>query len=265
MPERPVVSRSLAVITGASSGIGLAFAQRLAPRHDLLLIARREARLREIAAELSARHGTRVEVLAADLAEPQALAAVAARIGAEASLGLLVNNAGFGHRGAFWDADLEVLEAMHRLHIMAVVRLTHAALRVLVAKNSGAVINVASVAAFGQRAGNTAYGATKAWLATFSEGLYLDLEQTNSAVTVQALCPGFTYSAFHDLLGEDRRKLAPASLWLTAERVVDESLAALPRRQLVVVPGWRYRWLVGVLTKLPLGIKLTLEARSGAP
>jgi short-subunit dehydrogenase len=258
------MARSLAVVTGASSGIGLAFAQRLAAQYDLLLVARREDRLRMLAVELAARHGARVDVLAADLADPGALDAVAARLTAESSLGLLVNNAGFGHRAAFWEADLAVIETMHRLHVMAIVRLTHAALAVLVAKNAGAVINVASVAAFGQRAGNAAYGATKAWLTTFSEGLYLDLARAHSAVKVQALCPGFTYSGFHDLLGEDRARLAPAPLWLTAERVVDESLDALARGTLVVIPGWRYRLLVGLLTKLPWRVRLRLEARSSA-
>jgi short-subunit dehydrogenase len=252
------------VITGASSGIGLAFAQQLAAQYDLLLVARREERLAALAAELEAQSGARVDVLAADLGDERALRAVAARLGAEPSLALLVNNAGFGHRAAFWEADLSVIEAMHRLHIMAIVALTHAALRVLVAKNSGAVINVASVAAYGQRAGNASYGATKAWLTTFTEGLYLDLVQAGSAVKVQALCPGFTYSGFHDRLGEDRAQLAPASLWLTAERVVEDSLAALERGTLIVVPGWRYRLLVGVLTKLPLRLKTYLEARSGA-
>jgi short-subunit dehydrogenase len=242
----------------------MAFAHKLAPRYDLLLVARSEERLRALAAELAARHGAQVDVFAADLTEPRALEAVADRIGTLGTLGLLVNNAGFGHRAAFWDADLAVIEAMHRLHVMAIVRLTHAALSVLVAKNGGAVINVASVAAFGQRAGNAAYGATKAWLTAFSEGLYLDLAQARSAVKVQALCPGFTYSGFHDLLGENRRQLAPASLWLTAEEVVDESLAALSGGGLIVVPGWRYRLLVGLLTKLPLRLKLYLEARSGS-
>ncbi len=252
------------MITGASSGIGLAFAQQLVAQYDLLLVARREERLVALAAELGARNGARVDVLAADLGDERALRAVAARIGAEPSLALLVNNAGFGHRAAFWEADLPVLEAMHRLHVMAIVALTHAALRVLVAKNSGAVINVASVAAYGQRAGNASYGASKAWLTAFTEGLYLDLVQAGSAVKVQALCPGFTYSGFHDRLGEDRAQLAPASLWLTAERVVADSLAALERGTLIVVPGWHYRLLVGVLTKLPLRLKTYLEARSGA-
>jgi short-subunit dehydrogenase len=190
------MSKPLAVITGASSGIGMVFARRLAPDHDLLLVARRQDRLAALAAELTARHGSVVGVIVADLTNAADLAVVADRIAAAPNLSLLINNAGFGHRAAFWEADLNVIEDMHRLHVMAIVRLTHSALRVLVAQNRGAVINVASVAAFAQRAGSASYGATKSWLSTFTEGLYLDLKKAGSAVAVQALCPGFTHSAW---------------------------------------------------------------------
>jgi short-subunit dehydrogenase len=133
----------------------------------------------------------------------------------------------------------------------------------MVKQNRGALINVASVASFAQRAGNASYGASKSWLATFSEGLYLDLKKANSAVTIQALCPGYTYSGFHDLLGEDRNRLASPSLWLTPEAVVDCSLAALPSRKLFVVPGWRYKLLIAVVSKLPWWLKIRLEASQG--
>jgi short-subunit dehydrogenase len=243
----------------------LAFARKLAPDYDLLLIARRAERLRALASELIERHGSVVTVLAADLADEPQLSMVADTIAEESNLTLLVNNAGFGHRGAFWSADLAVLERMHRLHIMAPLRLTHAALGVLVNKNRGAVINVASVASFAQRAGSASYGATKSWLASFTEGLYLDLRKANCAVTVQALCPGFTYSEFHDLMREDRSKSAPPSFWLTTEEVVDASLSALSRRSLFVVPGWRYKLLIAVLTKLPSWVKLRVQAASASP
>ncbi len=250
----------LAVITGASSGIGLAFARRLAPDHELLLIARRGDRLEEVGAELRARSRLGVSILAADLTDERQLAGVADRIRRESNLRLLINNAGFGYRGPFWQADLEVLDRMHRLHVTAALHLTHAALGVLVPQNRGAIINVASVAAFAQRAGSAGYGATKSWLATLTEGIYLDLKKANSAVVVQALCPGFTYSGFHDVMGEDRRRLAPPSMWLTAEQVVDASLRALPGGSLIVIPGWRYQWLVAALRSLPMWLKLRLEA-----
>jgi short-subunit dehydrogenase len=253
--------RSLAVITGASSGIGAAFARRLARDHDLMLIARRRDLLDPLARELHARHGCRVEVVVADLTDEAQLSAAAAAIAAEPELHLLINNAGFGHRGLFWEADLGVIEKMHRLHVTATLRLTHAALGVLVRRNAGAIINVASVAAFGQRARNASYGATKSWLATLTEGLYLDLHHAGSAVIVQALCPGFTISEFHTLLGETRDRLAPPSLWLTADAVVDASLKGLADRSLFVIPGWRYRLLLGLLRTLPTALKLRLERR----
>jgi short-subunit dehydrogenase len=255
------LAKSLAVITGASSGIGMVFARKLAPEYDLLLIARRQEHLAALADELSAQHGSVIKVIAADLSDLKDLGAVAERIAAEPDLALLVNNAGFGYRGAFWEADLNILEKMHRLHVMAIVRLTHAALRVLVAQNRGAIINVASVAAFAQRAGSASYGATKSWLTAFTEGLYLDLKKARSAVVVQALCPGFTYSGFHDVMGEDRQRVAPAAFWMTAEQVVDDSLTALARRTFCVVPGWHNKLIVASLTKLPTWLKLYLESR----
>ncbi len=256
------MTKPLAVITGASSGIGKAFARRLAPSHDLLLIARREDKLTALANELTARSGSVIKVLAADLTDEPQLNVVAERIAAEPELALLINNAGFGIRRTFWETDLEILENMHRLHVMAVIKLSHAALRVLVAKNRGALINVASVAAFAQRAGSAGYGASKSWLSALTEGLYLDLKKADSAVAVQALCPGFTYSEFHDIMGENRLHLAPAPFWMTADRVVEESLAALARGTLFVIPGWRYRWLTAVLTKLPIRLRLYVESRS---
>jgi hypothetical protein len=253
------MQRLLAVITGASSGIGEVFARKLAPQYDLLLVARNKQRLTALAGELAAEHGCDVRVLDADLSDAAQLDAVADRIAAEPNLALLVNNAGFGYRGRFWEADVEALEKMHRLHVLALVRLSHAALRVLVPQNRGAVINLASVSAFVQRAGSASYGATKSWVAAFTEGLYLDLRQAKSAVTVQALCPGFTYSAFHDVMGEDRKRLAPASFWMKAEDVVDDSLRGLARGTVFVVPGWRYKVLVAISRALPLWLKLRVE------
>jgi short-subunit dehydrogenase len=254
------MQRSLAVITGASSGIGEVFARKLVGNHDLLLVARNKDRLSALAGELAAQHGSVVSVLQADLSDPAQLAQVAERISAEPSLSLLVNNAGFGYRGAFWEADLERLENMHRLHIMALVRLSHAALRVMVPKNRGAIINLASVASFVQRAGSASYGASKSWVAAFSEGLAVDLRTAKSAVAVQALCPGFTYSGFHDRMGEDRARIASASFWMKAEDVVDDSLRALAKGTVFVVPGWRYKVLVAILRRLPFRLKLRIEA-----
>ena len=256
------MGKSVAVITGASSGLGVVFARRLAASHDLLLIARRKERLDALAAELTAQHGCRVTVLPADLSDEKELAVAADRIAGLENLALLVNNAGFGMRGLFWEAGLDIHEQMHRLHVMATLRLSHAALRNMVARNSGGIINVASVAAFARRSGSVSYGATKTWMTTFTEGLYLELKSIRSAVKVQALCPGFTYTEFHDTALIDRTAMAPPSLWLRAEFVVDESLKALPRGKLLVVPGWRYKAIVALISKLPTPLRIALEAAS---
>jgi hypothetical protein len=246
-------TRPLAVVTGASSGIGEVFARTLAARgFDLLLIARRRDRLDALARELGG------EVLPADLTRDDDLARVEARLSGAANLELLVNNAGFGAGGAFAKADLAPQDAMHRLHILATLRLTHAALPGMVARRKGGIINVSSVAAFLTNPGAIGYCSTKAWINSFTEGLYLELKSMNSPVRVQALCPGFVYSEFHDTAKMDRRKLAPPAWWLKAEMVVAESLDGLDRGKLFVIPSVRYRMLVAVMNTIPRRLKRAL-------
>ncbi len=254
-PRRP-----LAVVTGASSGIGEVFARRLAPTHDLLLVARRRERLESVASGLAAAHGTVAEVMVADLSLEVQVSVLAERLRNEASLELLVNNAGFGISGPFWEQGLEHNEQMHRLHVGATLRLCHAALANLVPRNRGAIINVASVAAFVRGAGSATYGATKSWMTAFTEGLHLDLRSVGSRVTVQALCPGFTYSEFHDVMAVRRETRASRFFWLSADSVVDASLSGLARGRLYVVPTWRYAILVALLTKLPDRMRIAFES-----
>jgi short-subunit dehydrogenase len=249
----------LAVVTGASSGIGATFARKLAGRYDLLLVARRKDRLEQLASELRAAHDTSVAVLAADLSKAEDAAVLAERLAAEPRLGLLVNNAGFGTKGRFWEATLDSQEQMHQLHVMATVRLTHAALGNMVLRNEGAVINVASVAGFVRGPGSVSYCATKSWMNIFSEGLYVELRGMGSRVTVQTLCPGFTYSEFHDTMAIDRDKVAGKGFWMSADQVVDASLAGLRKGKLYVIPGWRYRLLTAVVSKLPSRLRLAVE------
>jgi short-subunit dehydrogenase len=243
----------LAVITGASSGLGVVFARKLAARgFDLLLIARREERLKSIAREIGEQYHVRAEILAADLTNDEALAGAAMRIREAPDLGVLVNNAGFGTLGYFFEADPHSQEQMHRLHVLATVRLSHAALANLVprAQAGTGIINVSSVAAFAPSLQNVSYGATKTWMNRFTEGLAVELAVKSSPATVQALCPGFILTEFHDTAGVDRSAI-PASLWMTGDFVVEESLRGFDRRTLFVVPGWRYKLLVWVLRLLP--------------
>ena len=147
---------------------------------------------------------------------------------------------------------------------MATMRLSYAALRNMVARDSGAVINVSSVAAFVRAARSASYCATKSWMAVFSEALHLELQSASSKVYIQALCPGYTYSEFHDALGVDREKLAPSWLWMTAEQVVDASLRGFLQRKFLVVPGWHYGVMTSVLSKLPTGLRLSTCFRRSA-
>jgi len=245
--------RRLALITGASSGIGAAFARALAARgYALVLVARRRERLEELAGELRHNSGIAVEIMAADLARDEDMEAVARKIASEEQLELLVNNAGFGALGDYHEADLCRQMEMHRVHVLATVRLTHAALPGLVARGRGGVINVSSVAAFVRMPGHAGYNATKAWMNAFTECLHLELKRAGSPVRVQALCPGYTYTGFHDALGVDRSEVMPLrSFWMAAEYVVAESLKAFDRGAWLVVPGWRYRWVVGLLRHTP--------------
>jgi short-subunit dehydrogenase len=255
------MANRIAAITGASAGFGAVFARKLAAQgYDLLLIARRQDRLDQLGAELARAHPIAAETLVADLSLLEDLDRIAGRIAAEPRLDLLINNAGFGTKQRYWEAPLDGQAAMHRVHIEATMRLSHAALRSMVARDRGAIVNVSSVAGFFRSPANVSYCATKSWMNAFTEGLYLELATAGSNVTVQALCPGFTYTEFHDVMGVDRAQVA-SWLWMNAGDVVDASLAALPSRKLYVIPGWKYRFFVALATKLPAAVRLRLEAR----
>lgn len=251
----------LAVITGASSGIGAAFATALARRkYDLVLVARRADRLRESAQGLARTHGVNVEPLPADLTSDQDLDRVAQRIAAAPNLELLINNAGFGSRGKFFEADLPSQENMHRLHVLATVRLTHAALKGMVARARGGIVNVSSVAGFWQAPGNVSYCATKCWMNSFTEGIAQELAGVNSPVKLQALCPGYTRTEFQDAAGLSTDHIGN-SMWISAEDVVSESLRGLDRGKVFVIPGWRYKAATFLFQHAPRGILRAAAAR----
>ena len=259
-----MAERRVAVITGASSGIGEEFARQLAARgYDLLLVGRRHDRLQAVAAEVTAAQPIEVEVVVADLASDEGRGLLAARIGSEPDLALLVNNAGFGTVGIFWEADVKQQDEMHRLHVLTTLALSHAALRNLSAQAKPGVgrgvINVSSVASFGQSPSNVSYCATKAWMTSFTQGLAIELAAKSSALRVQALCPGFTYSEFHDRMGMARDPI-PKQLWLAADFVVRESLRGFDRDELIVVPGWRYKIIVAFIRAMPSSLMRRIAA-----
>lgn len=238
-----------ALITGASSGIGEAFAWRLAKDgYSLILVARRKERLDALAIELQARQKIAVEVFAADLSQPADVQRVVQRITECENLALLVNNAGFGQAGSFWEADARGELDMTQVHVTATVQLSRAALPGMVARKTGGVINVSSIAAFSARRTGTLYHATKAFLNAFSQGLAAELK--DSGVKIQALCPGFTITRFHDTpeYQNFRRSSIPRFLWMTPEQVVNTSLSDLQKGRVISIPGSLYRLIVFLLT-----------------
>jgi uncharacterized protein len=240
-----------ALITGASSGIGAAFARRLAGLgYDLVLVARRGDRLSALAAELEGAHGIRAETLVADLIADDGVERVAETVATIPNLELLINNAGVGAEGRFCEGDIGPQIDMVRLHVLASVRLTHAALPGMTLRRHGGVINVASLAGLMALPGNVTYCATKGYLITFSKALQLEL--TGTGVHVQALCPGFTHTEFHDDLQDFDKARMPAILWMPAEAVVEASLDGLARGEVVCIPGFGNR-LLGLLGSSPLG------------
>ena len=240
-------SRRQALVTGASAGIGKVFAEQLADRgYDLIVVARRVERLESLRDELAQRSGVQVEVLSADLADDAEVARVVEHIEQQSNIEVLVNNAGFGVSGAYHEAEAAKNLAMIRVHVEATARLTRAALPQMVANAKGYVINVSSMAGFFSAPGSVSYCATKAFLNSFSESLQCELRRTG--VSVQALCPGFTYSDFHDQPDAkmDRGKV-PKWMWMSAEQVVKISLDSMGSRQSIRVPGMVNRLLSVVL------------------
>lgn len=245
--------RKTALVTGSSSGIGAAFARGLAGNgYDLILVARREDRLAALAEECRKQHGVTAEILAADLAKPEDVDRIGKRIADTSSLELLVNNAGFGTTGSFADVEWAKHRDMIQVHVTASLSLTHAALPGMIARRKGGIINVSSMAAFLAMPNAVTYCATKMCLITFSQGLAKELASTG--VRVQALCPGFTYTEFHDTqeFAKFKRSDVSAGMWMSAEAVVGESIAALESGRVVFMPGRKNRLLMTV-HKSPLG------------
>lgn len=256
-------ARPVAVVTGASAGLGRAFATQLAERgFDLILVARDAERLRALCDELMLRYSVTAEPWPADLSRDEPMRALAEHLAHNDRILLLVNNAGFGTKGRFASRPVSEQATMLELHVMAPMLLTRAVLPGMIARREGRIITVSSVASFTASPGNVNYCATKAYQRVMCEALAMELAGTG--VSVQALCPGFTHTEFHGRAGIDKSKGVPSWAWLDAERVVRESLAAaFGDGPVVVVPGRRYRVVVFLLRHMPLWVRRRLQERYG--
>jgi short-subunit dehydrogenase len=239
-----------ALVTGATSGIGAAFARRLAADgHDVVLVARDTARLDETAGRLREEAGVQVEVLAADLATEAGQDAVASRLAdAHRPVDLLVNSAGLSLNTPFLRSTAEAEARLLSLNVNAVMRLTLAALPGMVERRRGAIVNVSSVAGFGAAMPGSTYPATKAWVTNFTESVALSVARFG--VQLMALCPGYVRTEFHQRAGINMSK-TPDWMWLDVDELVADALRDLRRGKVVSVPDWKYKVAVFGLRHLP--------------
>jgi len=236
-PSPDVAHPKAALITGASSGLGSEFARQLASAgYNLVLTSRRENRLRELANTLHRNYSVDIQVHLADLSQPLDIESLVSIINSQPCLDLLVNNAGFGTVGSFYQVDTNKEQAMLNVHVVAPVMLTRASLPGMLSRHHGGIIFVASIAGL-IPIRNVLYHSTKSFQIHFLEVLQLELH--GSGVYLQALCPGYTVTGFHDTSEYTHftRRSVPHFLWMTSEQVVSESLKALPRNRLFCFPG----------------------------
>jgi uncharacterized protein len=229
-----------ALVTGASSGIGASCARLLASAGtDLVVVARHADRLADVAAQLRDTCKVGVEVLAADLTDPAARALVEARLADRGQpVELLVNNAGFGAEGSFARQPIGNAQSQIELNVLALTRLTHAALPGMLERGHGGILNVSSMAGFVLSPGSAVYGATKAFVTSFSESLHVEVRK--AGVHVTALCPGFTRTEFHAASGVDASGI-PGFAWLESDDVARAGLAAVAAGRALSVPGAQYK------------------------
>lgn len=226
--------KGTALITGASTGIGAVYADRLAHRgYDLIVVARNEARLLETAARLKST-GRKIETITADLTKKEDVRRVAERLHSDSTITALVNNAGLGSAGKLLDANIDDLEAMIDLNVTALTRLALAALPAFIARKNGLLINISSVVALAPDLLNGTYSGTKAYVVNFTQALKNELEGTG--VAIQAVLPGATATPFWEKAGRPVEYL-PGEIVMTAEDMVDAALAGLDQNELVTIPS----------------------------
>ncbi|MFT5133303.1 MAG: short-subunit dehydrogenase [Gammaproteobacteria bacterium] len=244
----------LAVITGATSGIGAEFARQLAQTHKTLwLIGRREQKLNQLAENLRSRYGIEALVMIMDLSDQSLIDELASQLQEQTQLSTLVNNAGYAEDGDFHKLDWRLHQDIMNVHVDATLKLSYAALKVMSSNGQGTIINVSSVASFLPTPNSPLYGPTKAFIRSFSETLAVKYKAHN--IRIQALCPGFTITDFHEKIGLDPdsfyKDRGIMRAW-SSEFVVKKSLLDLQKGKVVSVPGWNYKLIVMLLRILPI-------------
>jgi len=253
-------TQGTACITGASSGIGEAFARRYAAKgYALLLHGRRKENLERLCQELKSRYGITAEYLLAELSHPDGVHILEERLRSIPDLAVLVNNAGFGLRDSFTRESIGVQERMIHTHISATVRLTHAVLPGMRQRGAGTIINVSSIAGFLVGPKSATYCATKAYITSFTESLHLEL--VGSGIRIQSLCPGYTRSDFHSRMGLDTSGDSFRH-FMTADDVVERSLKALEKGKVVCIPGVRYMMIALAARLIPRTLYYWLAGRT---
>ncbi len=253
--------RPIALVTGASSGIGHSFARLLArDGHDLVLVARDSGRLETLAKQLDVEHGAASEVLPADLTDRAQLARVEARLRGTPPVDVLINNAGFGTFGKFHELDIEGEDREVQLNVTALMRLTHAALGPMVQRGKGSVLNVSSIAGMQPVPGDATYAATKAFVLDFTEALHEELRGTGVHMTV--VCPGFTRTEFQERASYNPRHV-PVFMWQSPDEVAAAALGALAKNRATCVPGALNRVAATLSGMAPHAVSRRVSGRVG--
>jgi len=246
-----MMQNSTAVITGATSGIGAAYAKKFAEKgYDLIITGRRQEKIEALANEVRNSQNVQVEVVLAELSEKEGVHKVIEKMQGK-KVDILVNNAGFGDKNLFQDCHLDVAMQMAKVNVLAPMELIRTVLPGMIERKCGTIINISSSSVYLVVSKNSVYSGVKAFLKTFTEALHMDLMGTN--VKVMTVCPGLTHTDFHEKMGIDKSKQTDRGLlsWMSCEEVVNSSLKDLEKGKVICIPGMKNKLLIRLLNLLP--------------
>lgn len=249
--EAMIQENKLAVITGATGGIGSSFAKYIAARqYNLVISAYEQDLLEQAAAELREKYHIDVITIPANLAVPEDISALAQKLSALPQVDMLVNCAGFGEKSLFYKEDMSSVHKMINVHISATVELVHAVLPIMIKQRRGSIVTVSSLAAFIPAPGSSIYSSTKAFLNSFMESVHMEVNEYG--INVQALCPGLTHTAFHNESDvETSIKMKGVDLWMEADDVVEESMRELDKGSVICIPGCINKAIKNLMPAIP--------------